>query len=432
MKYLVTVPKQFVDQSGIPYSGGTVSVYESGKMELAEIFENASGSELCDNPATLDSNGMWQAFVTADELLDYVVRDADGNVIASYMDVSVPAGEGGGQSGVTKKYVDDQDDELRDSIDSVADDLQSESDRAQAAETEAKSTVSAGTDITVTPTVKPDGHTDYQVDFSGQRGVEITSPKDTVDISKTRDPITGMDVFRIDIKNIVGDYINTAYDGTAGLYSTATLSDDTAVYVPLADYELSRVIGSNNIELQDSDDVHNCIASMDANKKFICTAQVKVTVVTSSSDKVNIDVKLKVGHMKWFAGTFNVDTTEELVTSKTFAWMTENTDSTAIMMALSDEQSGAVVEVEVIQLFITEFSPISSNGGEGASYVPGNAIEITSGNVISVLHGFGLDVDVETNELIVSQDIIDLINNKQDALTEMTLSEVQEIVATFI
>jgi hypothetical protein len=96
MRYLTPIPKQFVDQSGIPYSDGTVSVYLSGSDELADIFEAAEGDALCPNPCTLDSNGAWQCFVPGDVPLDYIVKDKDGNVIFPYYNILPGSGSGSG------------------------------------------------------------------------------------------------------------------------------------------------------------------------------------------------------------------------------------------------------------------------------------------------------------------------------------------------
>lgn len=90
MRYLAPIPNQFLDATGEPCVGGTVSVYISGEPRLANIYQNASGDELAPNPSTLDSHGMWQAFVDADQTLDYIVEDAGGNVVAQYYNVTFP------------------------------------------------------------------------------------------------------------------------------------------------------------------------------------------------------------------------------------------------------------------------------------------------------------------------------------------------------
>lgn len=92
MKYLAPIPKQFVDQSGLPLSNGAVHVYISGDTQHANVYQDADGEELIPNPARLDSNGAWQGFVTAGVPLDYVVEDKDGNVQFEYEKVVAGSG----------------------------------------------------------------------------------------------------------------------------------------------------------------------------------------------------------------------------------------------------------------------------------------------------------------------------------------------------
>lgn len=92
MRYLAPIPNQFMDATGEPCAGGSVAVYVSGENRLANIYQNSSGDELVQNPCPLDSHGMWQAFVDADLVLDYLVKDSGGNVVAEYYAVSFPSG----------------------------------------------------------------------------------------------------------------------------------------------------------------------------------------------------------------------------------------------------------------------------------------------------------------------------------------------------
>lgn len=111
MFYLVPVPKQFVDFSGVPYSCGSVTVYIHGTTDKAQIYSEAGSSVLLPNPCQLDSNGAWKCFVPADTTLDYIVQDRDGNVVVSYMNIVLPGLSIEGD--VTKEYVDAQN-QLRD------------------------------------------------------------------------------------------------------------------------------------------------------------------------------------------------------------------------------------------------------------------------------------------------------------------------------
>lgn len=407
MRYLVPVPKQYVDESGVPYDGGTVSVYNGGTMTPAMIYENAEGDELRDNPAVLDSNGMWQAFVDAGTPLDYIVKDSGGNVVASYTGVAVSSGEGGGSGGgVSKAYVDANDDELRESVSALSNDINDERERATSAETAAKSVVVPGTGISVSEEVKDDGHSEFTVSGTGVKSVEISSPNDTVSVMKTKDASTGIEHFNIDVKNTEGHYINIASDTLSSGNATQTLDDDTRKYVPFADSDLTGLVGRNEITLQYSeDDVVNSIAVLDHSRKYLCTAQVKFTVNATTNDLVNIDVFTKVNAQKWLACSFAIDTSVENSTSKTLTWMVERSDFTCMQMALSDDNSGAEVEVEIKQLFIAEFSTITGISG-GAGYSPGDAISL-SNDVVNVLYGEGLELNGR-NQLEVSS----IIRNK--------------------
>lgn len=112
MHYLVPVPKQFVDFSGLPYSGGSVSVYIHGTTDRANIYSDANTDALVSNPCELDSEGSWQAFCDADVSLDYIVQDKDGNVVGSFIDIVLP----GNEDCASREYVDAQDAQIREDM----------------------------------------------------------------------------------------------------------------------------------------------------------------------------------------------------------------------------------------------------------------------------------------------------------------------------
>jgi hypothetical protein len=114
MRYLVPVPKQYVDESGVPCDAGSVSVYRNGTHEYANLYKSSDSDKLVENPSVLDSSGRWNAFVDPDIPLDYIVSDKKGNVIASYLNVMIDAASG--ESWVTKEYVDARDNEIRESV----------------------------------------------------------------------------------------------------------------------------------------------------------------------------------------------------------------------------------------------------------------------------------------------------------------------------
>lgn len=142
MRYLVPVPKQYVDESGVPCDAGSVSVYRNGTHELANLYEASDSDELVENPSKLDSSGRWNAFVDPDIPLDYIVADKKGNVIASYINVIIDAASG--ESWVTKEYVDARDDEIRESVAELSESLEDERERAIRAESEESEARQAG------------------------------------------------------------------------------------------------------------------------------------------------------------------------------------------------------------------------------------------------------------------------------------------------
>lgn len=355
MRYIVPVPMLYVDGSGVPLDGGTVSVYRAGTNEFYPIYQNSDSEELAVNPASLDSNGMWRAFVDSGISLDYIVKDADGNVVTSYMNVKVDAGSGTG--GVTRAYVDSRDDEIRESVASLANDLNDERVRAIAAEASAKTVVKQGNGVTISEEVKEDGHSEYTVNSENLTDINIVSPDGSISVSKTRSPSTGILNFSL-TSNGARDmqYLNVAYDQSGNGNETQTLDDDTEKYIPLADSELSGVVGSNGISLRDSDDdVTNAVAVVDSGKKYICTAQVKVSVIGTSNDIVNVIASIKSGYQSWLDCSFCVDASIEHETSKTLTWLVEGSATTCLKMALSGYDEETEVVVELNQLSIVEF-----------------------------------------------------------------------------
>lgn len=69
----------------------------------------------------------------------------------------------------------------------------------------------------------------------------------------------------------------------------------------------------------------------------------------------------------------------------------------------------------------------NAGGGEVRDYTEGDAVSIDR-DVISVNYGVGLDVDLATNKLVVSRELLESIAGKQDELTEMTEQEVEALI----
>lgn len=142
MRYLVPVPKQYVDESGVPCDAGFVSVYRNGTHEYANLYKSSDSDELVENPSKLDSSGRWNAFVDPDIPLDYIVTDKKGNVIATYINVIIDAASG--ESWVTKEYVDARDNEIREFVSELSEALEDERERAILSESEESAAREAG------------------------------------------------------------------------------------------------------------------------------------------------------------------------------------------------------------------------------------------------------------------------------------------------
>lgn len=86
---LSPIPKQFLDSSGLPYSGGTLEIFLAGDTKLAQVYLDGEGNELSPNPIRLDSHGSWIGFVRPDVFLDYFVKDKDGHLVFAFSNVRV-------------------------------------------------------------------------------------------------------------------------------------------------------------------------------------------------------------------------------------------------------------------------------------------------------------------------------------------------------
>ena len=240
MRYLVPVPLQFVDESGIPYSGGSVSVHYAGNDTLAPIYENSHNDELAQNPSVLDSNGMWKAFVDAGVSLDYIVKNDEGNVVASFLGVVAAGGNGGGTGDVTKAYVDENDNEIRSSVDNLAQDLADEVDRAEAAEKAAKTEVVGGENVTVEKSLAADGHDMYRIstigvnqkqsDWNQQDASEPDYIKNKPNIGSKADRVPGATVGNLASLSVNGNLVDSGIGSAeVGNFISKGLEEDNGV-----------------------------------------------------------------------------------------------------------------------------------------------------------------------------------------------------------
>lgn len=180
MFYLPPIPMQFTDQSGVPYTGGTVHVYLTGTTSRATIYADSQGTALAENPMRLDSSGACKFFVPADVSLDYIVWDADENPVFSYTDVILA----GGGSDVTKEYVDQHDEALNAEIQGLSEALATEVERATGAEAASRTEVTThSSSLQIEKTTDPtDGHDVYELT---PQEVSIVSTDQSVQVNTT-------------------------------------------------------------------------------------------------------------------------------------------------------------------------------------------------------------------------------------------------------
>lgn len=182
--YLISPAPQFTDANGKPYSGGKLKVYIAGTTNKAQTYRSWE-MEANTWPIILDDMGCCQCIVASDKVYKFVLESADGsepvltrdnvpvaftNVTGTYVSAAVESQD----NSVTVTSSTDPDTgtvtydlSAQDSLDNLSDAIQDEEDRATAAEAEARTEVTAGSNVTVTKTTDPDdGHDIYEVSAS--------------------------------------------------------------------------------------------------------------------------------------------------------------------------------------------------------------------------------------------------------------------------
>jgi hypothetical protein len=81
---------------GAGYDGATLTIYDQNTTNLAAVFSDVGlGSPLV-NPVEADANGRFpQVFAAEGAVFDILEKDADGNTLATYVDVSCVGGDSG-------------------------------------------------------------------------------------------------------------------------------------------------------------------------------------------------------------------------------------------------------------------------------------------------------------------------------------------------
>lgn len=235
-----------------------------------------------------------------------------------------------------------------------------------------------------------------------------------------------------------GDYIDIA-TSTSETRATQTLNNTTFKVVPLADADMTGLVGRRNVTLEDYDGVVKAEAQMDNHKRFFCTAQVRIKVTSAVNNVVNVNFKCGVDRTHVVSTTAVLDCTYAHEFDKTLTWMADHTLSTKIWAALGENGSGASVTVEVVQLSITQVPAISNGGGQGGGgeYYSGLGIYVDPNDEINVMTGTGLTVNPLTNELEVSSELIESkenVSNKKQSIDPTSTTEYgsSKAVADFV
>jgi hypothetical protein len=82
----------FSDAAGLPYSNGTLTVYDEGTTNLATIYSQSDKGVEASNPITLDTYGAVANPVFADGNVKLVLKDAAGSTIKTFDEISYSLG----------------------------------------------------------------------------------------------------------------------------------------------------------------------------------------------------------------------------------------------------------------------------------------------------------------------------------------------------
>lgn len=96
----------FDDINGRPLVGGKLYTYKAGTSTPAPTYRNSAGTELNENPISLNERGECVCFLRDGSKYKFVLKDALDNTIWEQDNVSIPAGEGGGGGGGSQVQAD--------------------------------------------------------------------------------------------------------------------------------------------------------------------------------------------------------------------------------------------------------------------------------------------------------------------------------------
>lgn len=369
MKYLTPVPKQFVDFSGVPYSGGSVTVYVHGTTDKAQIYAEAGSSVLLHNPCQLDSNGAWKCFVPADTPLDYIVQDRDGNVVASFLNIVLPGVSI--ESNVTKEYVDAQ--------------TNTKKDKQQ------PYSVSGNSTKTV-KSVSQDANGNVSVEFEDIEfpqqapNVNITSPNGTISVS-SRD-VGNTKTFEIDVEQSGVPYAISRGSITftpGGYYTDGTirLTDIKSSGIEYAYNKDGWVLKKDHVYVI----TYNIIATTQGPSNELIGGRIWLDGFIESDQVWKFVLDSSYVHDESLVGTAIVCTNQD--------------DEVHLSMRYNDRNLSHIPLAYINKVEIADITSIvGQGGGSGTTYTEGDGIKISNGK-ISVNYGSGLEVDPQTNKLKV-------------------------------
>ncbi len=449
MHYLAPIPKQFVDESGVPCTDGTVSVYTAGTMVLAEIYQNAYDDELAENPATLDSCGRWVGYVDSGIALDYVVKDREGNVIATYSGVLVEGSAGG--SDVTKAYVDAQDDAIRESVgdvrgdveeersraelaeQSIADSVEAERSRAESAEAAATTEVIPGNGIRVNMTEAQDGHRVYEVENVGIVDIELVSPKSTIGIRRREGIGPGTVQYELDVTSVETQEWGRFTQASAVADSNGSKSYDGIERTEGTDGDISVYQGRLNLE----------------RGLYHATLRIDVTNVAVDGNYYGAGVTI-LGRTVSFVFDNSFIHTETVELSADL-YINAPTEVVPTVQGLPPDSQCPMNGLEVHK--------VSASGAEGFSQIPSdwnqtdssqpdyifnkpqnlvqdpdyvhtdnNYTDADKGRVNAALTEIDQSLSTDSANPVENRAVANAMNGKQDTLTEMTDEEIDDLL----
>lgn len=428
LNYLINPAFQFVNKAGKPLANGYIELYIHGSRTKYYAASDFDGN-LHPFKIRLDSIGSQIVLVSPLNHYDMYVYDEIGSLILSRYDVgcysdgtvtgevtitsnddSVAIAASPTDTGMaydlsvgefaTKEYVDEAianeeaareaaDNNLQAAIDDISDALADKKDK-QLSVNYVGNNRRTITDLRQDENGKITFVTFSDIDFPGEvPNIEIES--NTLSVESTIDEDTHTKTFTIELEGSDLDYYNAGKNN-----GTSVSMNNKAMWLPLANQ--SNVYGSNRITMN----TDYTRANLDANKKYLCCAEVywNVNKYNIADTVATLSLNYQIGQNT--ANPFmviEVDMSRETDGYRYVTWLTEGADWTGIYASLSNN-AGKSVRVAISHFIAIEQTAIAGSAGSAATYTAGDAIDITN-DTISVKYGNGLELDATDNKLQV-------------------------------